>query len=288
MKLAFVAVALATSAPRLAQAECANPHWIGTPPHTRLPTHGSLYLYDGSLAYRGTEIPAVAAKWTGMQPKATHETRISDTVVRFDYEATLPATVVIDPEGWEPRPFTFDSRWRAPIDAPRVMQYWHHVYEWTCSQADSVMFQIDQPTAAFRVAWKYAGHTTEQIIPAQTDDGARSVVELGKINCARANLDPEELRKGGELTLTAIRFDGSEVPVVGVPAFLSTTQMPTAAEGLDRAFRLTVLPDPVEETITPTAKEPQTPLVGGIAVICCLFGVLIGIRAGKRAQPTDV
>jgi len=288
MKLALTFAAIAAaSAPHLAQAECANPHWVGTPPGTRLPTKGSLFVYDGSLSYRGNEMPPIDAHWTGMQPKSVRQTRVSENVIRYDFEATLPATLELDRDAWEPRRFGFDPSWHAPRLAPRVLQYWHHVYQWTCSNADSVMFQIDQPTAAFRVSWKAGLHTAELVIPAKTDDDNRSVLELGKPNCASANLDPDELLAGGTLTITAIRLDGSEIAVTGVPDFVSTKQMPTDTSGIDRAFRLGVVDsDSDDEVVTPPAIEEtsESPLIGGFAVIVCLLGALIGLRAGRKVN----
>lgn len=114
--------------------------------------------------------------------------------------------------------YRLTADWRAPTDAPQVTKYWHREYEWTCSSEDTFNFEIDQATAAIRVRWTYRGDTTETIVPARGD-----VLKLGKINCGGSTLDPAELHAGGHLELIAIRLDGTEVRIGGLPATVSTS-----------------------------------------------------------------
>jgi hypothetical protein len=233
MKLAAALVVIAAlSSPGRAEAQCGTPRWLGTPSGAQIPQRGVLFLYDEGLGHRDARPMGGAIK---------SETRISDTMMRLDYATTADELELADPV--DPRVYSVKRKWVAPASAPRVLQYWHHVHAWTCSSADSLMLQIDQPTAAFRVRWKVAGKEPQEwIIPARASDANASVLELGKINCGSTTIEPEELARGGELSLIAIRFDGSEVAVTGLPATLSTAQVATSSEGTDRAFAFTPLP----------------------------------------------
>lgn len=209
-----------------ADADCGNPHWVGTPSGASIPRAGSLYLYDEYVKYgeiKEWSLPIV------------RRTKISDTVVKLDYVTSADELELADDD--EPTILRVNPIWQPPAAAPRVIQYWHHKHEWTCSEADSLMLQIDQPTAAFRVYWQSGDRPMrELVIPARTGDHHVSVLELGKINCGSTSIDPAELAAGGTLVLMAIRFDGSEVVVAGLPATISTADMPTSADGLSRAI----------------------------------------------------
>jgi hypothetical protein len=237
MKLAgVVAFGLAVLAHTNADAECGTPQWLGTPNGASIPTKGSLFFYS--------EENGVDAKKVG--GPITAVTKLSDTVVRLDYSTKADELEIT---AQEPAVYQVSSYWKPPAAAPRVIQTWHHQYEWTCSTADSVMLQIDQPTAAFRVFWRYKDHPTrEWIVPARTGDGNVNVLELGKINCGSTTIDPNELAAGGSLTLIAIRYDGSEVAVAGLPPTLSTADMPTSKDGIERAIAY------------PAGTEPTAPV----------------------------
>jgi hypothetical protein len=108
------------------------------------------------------------------------------------------------------------------------------------------MLQIDQPTAAFRVFWRFKDRPArELVIPARTAANNVNVLELGKIDCGRASIDPYELAAGGILTLVAIRYDGSEVAVSGLPPTISTVDMPSSEAGLGRAIGFPLGTEPV-------------------------------------------
>jgi hypothetical protein len=274
MKLAALALAtLAALAPGRAEAKCGTPSWIGTPTGTAIPAKGTLYLYDEGLKF-GDPVPAAGA--------LKKKTKISETVVQIDYE-TKADELAFGAPGDDPLVFDVRPKWRAPEVAPRVLQYWHHVYRWTCSAADSVMLQIDQPTAAFRVRWKFANtKMREWIIPARTAAGNVNVLELGQIDCGSTTIDPAELAKGGELTVIAIRFDGSEVAVTGLPAVLSTQQMPTSEDGIKRAIAYQPGAAPAMMMMLPVGDDPDFALTVFMSVLVVL-GALVFVRYRHRA-----
>jgi hypothetical protein len=228
MKLAGVALAVGlVVAARSAQASCDSPRWVGTPTGATIPATGSLYVYDEGLSFREP-----VRKGGG---PIVRQTKVSDTVLKLDYVTKADELEI--PYDHRPTILNVNPAWKPPAAAPRVIQYWHHKHEWTCSEADSLMLQIDQPTAAFRVYWQSGDRPMRELImPAQTDENHVSVLELGKINCGEVSIDPAELAAGGKLVVMAIRFDGSEVAVSGLPATVSTAQMPTSSDGLARAI----------------------------------------------------
>jgi hypothetical protein len=176
-----------------------------------------------------------------------------------------------------------DPAWHAPAARPRVVQYWHHAMSWTCSSADGVMLQIDQKTAAFRVNWRFAGKKQrEWIVPARSSDDHLTVLELGKINCGATTIEPDELAQGGELSLTAIRFDGTEVPVEGLPPIVSTKQMPTSDEGVERALTMaTITPGSDDPPLEPPMDKRWPAMLFGLATL--IVGGLFFTRNRYRA-----
>ncbi|MEO8703677.1 MAG: hypothetical protein ABI867_26745 [Kofleriaceae bacterium] len=276
MKLAALVVAgLAALAPTRADAKCGIPQWIGTPTGAAIPAKGTLYVWDEGLQYSDPKAATGAIK---------KKTKISDTVLALEYE-TKADELEITGYGYDAAPvYSVRPKWKTPAVAPRVLQYWHHVYSWTCSSSDSVMLQIDQPTAAFRVRWKFGGNKPrEWIVPARTGDGLVSVLELGAIDCGTTTIDPAELDRGGELSVIAIRFDGSEVPVTGLPAVLTTKQMPVSEDGLKRA--IAYQPGTVPPTMAfalPVDDDPDFALTVFMSVVVVL-GALVFVRYRHRA-----
>ncbi len=237
MKLALAL--LVAAVPRIAAAACDSPHWIGTPSGTALPMRGTLFVHDGATT------PVVQPVWHGGPPMLWRQTQIADHLVRIDYVVATSTLLELDAESSEPRQFSFDPSWRTPAAAPNVIRSWHREHSPDCPEADTVMLQVNQATAAFRVRWTFGAKVTELVVPARTADGNKSVLELGRLGSGE-NLDPAELHEGGELAITAIRIDGSEVAVTGIPAFLATANMRTVPEGMEHAFRIGQLkPEPV-------------------------------------------
>jgi hypothetical protein len=238
MKLAGLGltVALVLSVSHRAEADCGRETWVGTPTGASIPAKGSLYVFDGWLDFRAPKSrvggPIVA------------ETRVGENVLRLDYVTKADELELAGRDN--PSLFQVNRGWKAPAASPRVIQYWHHVSSWECSSSDSVMLQIDQPTAAFRVFWQFEDHPTRQLVlPARTAANNVSVLELGKINCVGAPfIDPAELASGGKLVVVAIRFDGSEVLVTGLPITISTAKMPTSEAGVSQAIGYPVGTEP--------------------------------------------
>lgn len=265
MKLVLAALVTLALAPA-AHADCAIPTWIGTPDGTTLPPHGTLYIYDDR-----SDAP--------------------DRVVRHEYDAGLSTTIDVK-VGWETMTYPIDARWKPPADAPRVIQYWHHASEWTCSYADSWMIQVDQPTAAFRIRWTNIddiGTTLEYIEPAKTGAGGRSVVEIGKHDCiGQMKITPEQLAAGGFLELVAIRVDGSEVEVAGLPDLMKTSEMRTSEGGVAEAIGFATPPPapPPAPAIVTNAGSGDAFLVIAAAGVGLLFvGMML---AGRKRAPTPI
>lgn len=289
MKLLVAALASLALAPA-AHAECAIPKWIGTPSGTTLPEHGSLYIFDEGYrpsAYADEE----TVQFSDGVPHRWVETRVSDNVVRVDYAAGLASTVTAGIR-WDKMTYAIDPAWRAPAQAPRVVQYWHHQSEWSCSHSDSWMFQIDQPTAAFRVVFTRLddiGHSIEYIEPAQVGEDGRSVLEIGKHDCvAQATIAPETLAEGGILELYAIRFDGTEARVTGLPDMLKTSEMRTSDGGIYDAIgyaQLPPAPPPTPPVVTNAGSGDAFLVIAGAGVGLLFLGMLL---AGRKRTPTPV
>ncbi|HEY5921740.1 MAG TPA: hypothetical protein VIV11_08715 [Kofleriaceae bacterium] len=212
MILVVLVFSLVLAIPQRAYAACAHPSWVGTE-SSSVPTRGSLYVYDEIVEHRAHQHEV---RWNGTEGVAV-QTKVAKAVVRIDYSGPVGSELVVNRVGYR-----LTSDWRPPVEAPFVVKWWHHESEWTCSSSDTLNIEISQPTAAVRVRWTFRGDTTETIVPTEGN-----VLELGKINCGGTTLDPDELRAGGHLELTAIRLDGSEVAIRGLPAKISTSMFTT-------------------------------------------------------------
>ena len=255
MRAVLVAAALLSvavvAAPRSARADCGIPVWMGSRTESRVPLEGSLYMYVGNGRGDFAILPTFEFSDGLGNAEAFH---ISPTVVRLDYSGAPGSRLTVKTAWDDAWVYKLDATWRAPATAPRVLQFWHHVYEWTCSYTDSLMVQTGQETAAYRVTWvPVHGPRRELVMPARTDVD-RSALELGKINCSTESLPVDELAAGGHLELTAIRVDRSEVAVVGLPDLISTAKLASDPDGLRHAF---LIPDP------PRAAPPAKPHVTG-------------------------
>ncbi len=283
MKLLLATLATLALAPA-AHADCAIQTWIGTPSGTVLPEHGSLYMFDEGYGRRDEDgvvfADGVAHRWEA--------TRVSDTVVRIDYAAGLASSAMVG-VGWEQVTYAFDPRWKAPSTAPRVVQYWHNQSEWTCSYADSWMIQIDQPTAALRVRFTPLddiGERIEYIEPAKVGDDGRSVLEIGKHDCVGgATIAPEMLAAGGVLELVAIRFDGTEVAVTGLPDMMRTSDMRTSDRGIGDALGFASLPPATPPIVTNAASGEAFLVIAGAGVGLLFIGMML---AGRKRTPVPV
>jgi len=270
-----------------AQADCGIPQWMGTADGTAVPFTGSLYIYDESLGFGGRttvaaeEQPWVEVAWDG-KPGETSFTRIGEAVARLDYTGFPGTTMKVHLKQWDDTfSYHLEAQWRASTKQPRVLQTWHHTSAWTCSWADSLMIQLDQRAAAVRARWTYGGKTTEWVVPPRTER-SKVVVELGKINCGSTTLAPQQLAAGGKLELFAIRFDGSEVPITGLPTRISTKYVRDDERGLDAALTLVSLDEP---KLAAAAPRKVSKWIGVAALLLLGCGLILGFRlAGKSGN----
>lgn len=213
MVIAMVIAVLASPA----EASCGAPRWSSLADGATLPSRGVLFVHDEALD--GDDLQLVwrdgtAGRWT--------VTPLSTTVARVDYDAGSAMGVELFAFPRAPGERAgLDPRWRAPSRLPRVVALSHEQGAWTCSSHDLLAIELDEPVAAVRVRWTF-GRITRELVEVPWTRGGRPVLALGKIDCGGANLDPLELFVGGALELIAIRFDGSEVAVAGLPPWIST------------------------------------------------------------------
>lgn len=210
MRLWLLALAMIVAAERAADASCGCLPKL-SPESGSIPLRGSLYLGDVHLIERGE----VSVRWIGTPGTATWT--VDDGVARLDYSgAEGSELVVMTFKRYERARYKLESGWRAPTTAPRAIRFEHQESEWTCARTDALVIELDQPTAAVRVRWTHRDLTETLVLPT---DGR---VPLGLIGCCGTYISPAELHDGGALELVAIRVDGSEAPILGVPSFVSS------------------------------------------------------------------
>jgi hypothetical protein len=240
---------LAAGAER-AEASCIRPEWIGTPAGVTVPEKGVLYRFS---ALEGAEA----------------------RMERYDAA------------GAEALGFVVDEEWAPPAEAPRVLAIQHSKYAWTCSDENALAIQLDQPVAAVRVFWATSEGQREMVVaprPRETPKGRpASVLLLGGINCAGENIPVADLERGVVLGLTAIRFDGSEVAIDGVPTIVAFDDYPVSKNGVSPLGFDAV----VEEVAQVADAEPWRPKTNGAFPIALVLGaIVLGARrgiAGARA-----
>jgi hypothetical protein len=243
-----------------AAAACATPSWLGTPEGVAVPARGVMYRFDGETAHE---------VW---------------------YDARGDAELRLD-DGWGQRRFPVDDAWRAPVQAPRVLTMERSTLALTCSSEDALAIQIDQPVAAVRVFWSTGDFRGETIVvprPTETPTGMpAALLLLGKIGCAGETVPVADLERGVVLGLTAIRHDGSEVPIDKVPTIVDLDEVSTsprrarAVAILDRTGTAVMRAAPVRRAIAPWA--------GALPLILVVGAVVIGVRRGRAAaQPPEV
>ena len=281
-QLAWGVVFVIAAVPARADAECGTPRWFGVADGTTLPVQGSVYVHHEAMRWEDDRLPEPVFRWVGAASTLSIE-KASAVVVRVDYDAphAFGAQLLSDPDDyWDTPNVTFDRAWTAPATAPRVVQYWHDVSAWTCSETNSVNIQLDQPVAAVRARWTYKGETHEWIEAPRSTEPTKSVIEIGKFNCGSTTVDPAELAGGGHLELIAIRADRSEVAITGLPVVLSTKEMPS--DESDRTMHML----PVVAAAAPALAETPATLGAGLGVfVLGLFalGGLLAFRYRVRA-----
>lgn len=276
--LAVLGILIAHAA--AAHADCRIPQWVGTASGTKVPLRGSLFFHDESLSWDSGAPPVVDVGWTGTV--YTKVTRVEEGLARIDYVGADEAEIQIRHRySDELQTYKLTQDWAAPTNPPRVLQYWHHESEWTCSSSDELLIQLDQPTAAIRARWTYGGRTVEYVEAARHED-TKAVVGFGKINCGGMTIPPFQLEAGGEIELTAIRLDGSEVRIPNMPRHVSTADMPTRDDNFNGGFTIVT-----EKKSAHADRAPAGKWLGGAVLLLLAAGALLGLRLRVRA-PTDV
>ena len=147
---------------------------------------------------------------------------------RFDGKRTTPAPYDAGGKLLYGR-FVVDPHWKAPVDRPRVVSFWHGTSDFVCAAQNTVVIELDQIVSAVRVAWASKDRSGEILVaphPAYPRKGRpKQLLELGRLSCAGENLPVAALRDGVTLQLTAIRHDGSEIAIEGVPAFVDLDEV---------------------------------------------------------------
>ena len=275
MRALLIAALLAGAAPA-AHADCGIPTWMGTWTDSPVPLEGTLYMYTGD----GRGDLGIVPAWEFTDGHGNAEAyHVSPTVVRVDYSGTPGSHLTVKTRYGDDYVYELDGAWRAPATAPRVLQYWHRVDEWTCSYSNSLMVQTDQETAAYRVTWvPAAGPKREFVMPAVTDVG-RSALELGKINCSGESLPVDQLAHGGHLELVAIRVDRSEVAVTGLPYLISTAKLAPDSSGLSRAFMMPSTPRAAPHLKALVRADSS---LGLVVLFVFIAGLYLAIHVGSR------
>ncbi|MCW5802169.1 MAG: hypothetical protein KIT31_07260 [Deltaproteobacteria bacterium] len=166
-------------------------------------------------------LPAIAEpgrSWSWSGPRVTASTPSAGVVrLDLDFEGTAATELLLGVNGRNRRGYPVDLDWRPRTRPPRVTQTLH-VEEVEVCVDDYISIRVDDAVAAFRVTWTFDGRTTHAIALPQRGCRDSTSVLLGMVGCTTLAIAPAELHAGtGTLDLVAIRHDGSEVPVEGLP-----------------------------------------------------------------------
>ncbi|MCB9572153.1 MAG: hypothetical protein H6709_08680 [Kofleriaceae bacterium] len=261
-----------------AAATCSRLRWLGTAPGTALPPNGVLYAttrsYDPVVAaFAGAAGTARVVDDGGAHGLAVVELSYAAVADQVSVGVTDDASLT----------FPVDPAWAAPADPPRVVSMGRSQLHGTCTSQDAVAIQVDQPVAAFRVRWytAAAGWTDRVIVP-QTSGvpGETPRLLLGSVDCGPDTVPVEDLAAGVVLDVRAIRFDGSEVAVTGVPSLLALGDLGPFAV-------VQVVPEawlraPTAPEAGPVAPSPTRSGHGAVVLGLLLGAVALGARRGHR------
>ncbi len=277
LALSGIVVGVLLIATQDARASCGIPTWVGTPDATHVPTSGVVYLHDEALGWDSVPEPIedfLQVEWVGGSGATIHVRRVERTVASIEYDGPAGSRLrVYDRYDTVRAEYVLDAAWQASPQPPRVLQYWREQSEWTCSWSDSLMIQIDQPTAAVRVRWTVNGHSVDYIEALQID-GPKAALELGKINCGGENMPLEQLLAGGEMELFAIRLDGSEVPIQGMPRRVALADLSGIEGHLAHAFTIVATQEPLAELMR-HARVGERPSRGrGLGIVILVLAAL--------------
>jgi hypothetical protein len=269
-----------------AEADCNIPAWLGTPDNASVPTKGTLYFHDEQLSWHDDPpLQWMKLAWAnGEGTVRVVRAEGAPNLARIEYDGPAGAQLLVYDRWDEAQTVTLGNDWQYK-HAPRVLQYWHHNSEWTCSSSDVLMIQIDQPTAAVRVRWTVNGHAVDYW-EATKNDATKSVLQLGKINCGGENIPLEQLYDGVGIELYAIRFDGTEVKIEGMPSYIALSEIDASERGIDQAFTIVATQEPAAAMNAPApAKKTQSGRGLGILVmVFAALGVVGCVFLLKRAE----
>ncbi len=167
-------------------------------------------------------------------------------------------------------------RWLVHARAPRVVSIGQRLAVHDCPWEDGLAIQIDQPAAGFRVRWWADDRWSEAVVGAAATflDPAKGVLVLGKLACAPSTVPLAEFHTGVLVDVRAIRLDGTEVAIDGLPALLD----------LDELEPFTDLDAFVEDPDVAAAGAGAGDRTGTGATAMALLGMAacVGIARGRR------
>ncbi|HSD88698.1 MAG TPA: hypothetical protein VLB44_14315, partial [Kofleriaceae bacterium] len=99
------------------------------------------------------------------------------------------------------------------------------------------------------------------------------------------SIPPEQLAEGGDLDLYAIRFDGVEAPIHGIPRHIKLSDAPTRDDSYTDAMRLVLTDDP--DAPMPADPDQPSKAIGLIVIAFATLGIGLGLRTRVRA-PTEL
>lgn len=268
-----------------AEADCGIPAWLGTPDGASVPRKGVLFVHDEQLSWHDdAPLAWIKIGWThGEGTVRVVRAEGAPSLAMIEYDGPAGAQLTVWDRWDDPHAVTLRDEWNHHANAPRVLQYWHHQSEWTCSSSDSLMIQIDQPTAAIHVRWTVNGHTVDYW-EATRNDGTKSVLELGKINCGRTNVPLEQLYDGVGIELFAIRPDGSEIRVEGMPPTVALGELDRSEGGMEQAFTIVATQEPAAAMNAPEQKPASGRGLGILVMVFAALGVVGCVYLLKRAE----
>lgn len=267
-----------------ASAMCGTPAWLGTAPAVEVPERGVLYAASADDALASLALEGAPATWRVERVDGPD----GFDVVALHYEARDGAVLDVGPGGGAGGAgLRVSEAWSAPAASPRVVSLGRSRHAWSCSQEDAVAVQVDQPVAAFRVRWFAGGAWSEAIVPPMASDQAPStpVLLLGKVDCAGETVPVDVLVAGAVVDVTAIRLDGSEVAVDGLPPVVDLDDLPPFTEityvDPHRAMVLAGVINAVEVGPTLGPARPRGPRTGAIALGLVGVAALFGLARGR-------
>jgi hypothetical protein len=186
--------------------------------------------------------------------------------------------------------YPIDPHWKAPAEPPRVLVLERSEYGWSCLPEDALAIQIDQPVAAVKVFWATSKGTQTMIVapePYATPLGKpASILLLGRPYCASENVPLADLERGVVLGLTAIRNDGSEVMIEGVPTFVKLDDWPSG-QGSWRPIPLGFEKLVDEPRATPASAPSKPRSSSALPIILVLGAIAIGARCGLAGAMSE-